>query len=293
VPFAHGSDGSGSLRFPASLCGVATLKPSRGRISSSAAGGSPDPLDLWTQFVVARDVRDLVALFGHLGSDIDESSPSRHGGLRVGFVTTDPIIGLDVDTACGRAVETVSATLAEAGHVVEASFPSAFTTLFEPFWAAMSTIGPWVRAGQVEWVSQQLGRPCRSGDLSDEVLALADRGRSLSKQAVDAALEEVTAAMAPVADWWDDGQDVLVSPVTLQPAWLLGEDAPMRTGMFAAPFSFTGQPAVVVPGGWTDDGRPVGVQLVGRPGADELLLDVALDLQRQIGWLDQHPPTPS
>lgn len=249
---------------------------------------------MWTQFVVARDVRDLVALFGHLGSDIGEPSPSRHGGLRVGFVTTDPIIGLDVDTACGRAVETVSAILAKAGHVVEASFPSAFTTLFEPFWAAMSTIGPWVRAGQVEWVSQQLGRPCRSGDLSDEVLALADRGRSLSKQAVDAALEEVTAAMAPVADWWDDGHDVLVSPVTLQPAWLLGEDAPMRTGMFAAPFSFTGQPAVVVPGGWTDDGRPVGVQLVGRPGADELLLDVALVLQRQIGWLDQHPPpTPS
>ena len=97
--------------------------------------------------------------------------------------------------------------------------------------------------------------------------------------------------MAPVADWWDDDHDVLVSPVALEPAWTLGEDAQSKTGMFAAPFSFTGQPAIVIPGGWTNDGRPVGVQLVGRTGSDELLLDLALDLQARLGWVHKHPIT--
>ena len=291
VPIAHGSDGSGSLRFPAALCGVVTLKPSRGRIPSSAAAGSPDPLDLWTQFVIARDVRDLIALFACLAPDAGQGPTGGGARLRVGFVRSDPIIGLDLDEACVRAVERVVAGLADAGHAVEESFPSAFTTLFEPFWRSMSTIGPWVRAGQVDWVSRRLGRPCQAGDLSDEVLALAEQGRSLSAGDVEAALQWVSQAMAPVVAWWDEGHDLLVTPVTLQPAWTLGLDAPMRTGMYAAPFSFTGQPAVVVPGDWNQDGLPVGVQLVARPGADELLLELALELQQHLGWLSRLPPT--
>jgi amidase len=99
--------------------------------------------------------------------------------------------------------------------------------------------------------------------------------------------------MAPVADWWEKGHDVLVSPVTLEPAWPIGEDAPIRTGMFAAPFSFTGQPAVVVPGAWTDDGWPVGVQLVGRRGADHDLLQLAAQLQAELRWQDRRPPDPT
>lgn len=291
VPIAHGSDGSGSLRFPAALCGVATLKPSRGRVSSAAAAGSPDPLGLWTQFVVARDVRDLIEMFAQLAIDrrqAEEAWPTRP---RVGYLDFDPIIGLSVDEACAEAVRAVAAALAASGSVVDAAFPAAFSSLFEPFWKSMSTIGPWVRAGQVEWVSQRLGRPCRSGDLSDEVLALAEQGRSFSEAQVAEELRRVSGAMEPVADWWHDGSyDVLVSPVTLEPAWKLGEDAPMRTGMFAAPFSFTGQPAVVIPGAWTADGRPVGVQLVGRTGSDEALLHLALDLQQQLAWLDRRPP---
>lgn len=137
VPIAHGSDGSGSLRFPAALCGVPTLKPSRGRIASSPAAGSPDPLRLWTQFAVARDVRDLMALF-------------------------------------------------------------------EPFLRTMSIVGPWIRAGQVDWIAQRLGRPCGPGDLSDDVLEMADHGRTTSEADISAALREVSEAIMPVADWWDE-----------------------------------------------------------------------------------------
>ena len=126
VPIAHGSDGSGSLRFPAALCGVATLKPSRGRIPAEAAAGSPDPLGLWTQFAVARDVRDLIALFACLASDEVRAPVNGLASLRVGFVATDPIIGLRLDHDCVRAVDRVATALGDAGHVVEESYPSAF-----------------------------------------------------------------------------------------------------------------------------------------------------------------------
>lgn len=288
VPIAHGSDGSGSLRFPAALCGVATLKPSRGRIPSSPAAGSTDPLGLWTQFAVARDVRDLIELFRHLAVDVVGSPATQ--SLRVGLLDFDPIIGLDVHPACQAAVQHVGTLLAAAGHGVEPSFPAAFSSLFESFWEASAVIGPWVRSGQVDWVAERMGRPCGSGDLSDAVLAQAEQGRNLAEADVRRAVERSAAAMAPLAGWWDEGHDLLLSPVTLEPAWLLGEDAPMKTGMFAAPFSFTGQPAVVVPGGHTEDGLPVGVQIVGRTGADELLLNVALDLQQRLNWLDHRLP---
>jgi len=292
VPIAHGSDGTGSLRFPAALCGVVTLKPSRGRILSNAAAGSRDPLGLWTQFVIARDIRDLIAMFTHLSLD-EVAAPVKEpvASLRIGFVDSDPIIGLDVHPACADAVRNVATVLTDAGHHVEPSFPAAFSRLFDPFWRSMSTIGPWVRATQVDWVATQLGRPCQTGDLSEIMLEAAEHGRAIDDADVEAALSVVASAMAPVADWWDDDHDVLVSPVALEPAWTLGEDAQSKTGMFAAPFSFTGQPAIVIPGAWTNDGRPVGVQLVGRTGSDELLLDLALDLQARLGWVHKHPIT--
>lgn len=110
----------------------------------------------------------------------------------------------------------------------------------------MSTIGPWVRASQVDWVAERLGRTCQPGDLGDDLLD-AEQGRSLADADVKSRLRVVAAVMAPVADWCDDnGHDVLVSPVAFEPAWPLGEDAQSRTGMFVAPFSFSGPPAVII-----------------------------------------------
>jgi amidase len=90
--------------------------------------------------------------------------------------------------------------------------------------------------------------------------------------------------MAPVTQWWEEGFDLLLSPVTLESPWLLGEAAPPKTGMFCAPFSFTGQPALVVPVALTATGLPVGVQVVGRVGDDEMLLNLGAQLQEKIGW---------
>ncbi len=183
--------------------------------------------------------------------------------LRCGVLEFDPIIGLSVDPATVLAVRSVASFLEAAGHSVEESYPPAFDVLFEPFWQTTQTIGPWVRAGQVAWVAERLGRPVVDGDLGASVLEQAERGRSISEAEITQALERVADAMAPVQDWWDD-HDILITPVTLEPAWTLGQDPAIKTGMFAAPFSFTGQPAIVIPAGWTDDGRPVAVQLVGQ-----------------------------
>jgi amidase len=291
VPIAHGSDGSGSLRFPAALCGVSALKPSRGRVTAAPAAGSQDPSNLWTQFAVARDVRDLQALFHHLAVDQRRSKPAT-SILRCGVLDFDPIIGLSVDPATVLAVRSVAGFLEADGHSVEESYPPAFDDLFEPFWQTTQTIGPWVRASQVAWVAERLGRPVVDGDLSASVLEQAERGRSMREIEITQALERVANAMAPVQDWWND-HDILITPVTLEPAWTLGQDPAIKTGMFAAPFSFTGQPAIVIPAGWTDDGRPVGVQLVGRHGDDELLLHLAGQLQQQTKAHHQHPPQPA
>lgn len=289
VPLAHGSDATGSLRFPASHCGVVTLKTTRGRVPQGEVTGQSDPLDVWTQFALARDVEDLRSLLPLLASGGAAQPPFRRS-LRVGLLDHDPIIGLHVDPACAGAVRLLGDAMSLLGHRVEFGFPPAFSTLFGPFWTAMQVIEPRVRFEQRTWMEQRLSRPCRTGDLTDEILERAERGARLPSSAVEEAWEDVRRAMAPILDWWDTGFDLLVTPVTLEPPWLLGEEAPAKTGMFCAPFSFTGQPALVVPATMSRDGLPVGVQIIGRHGEDELLLDLGATLQEAIGWLERRPP---
>ena len=294
VPIAHGSDATGSLRFPAAHCGVVTLKPTRGRIPIVPPTGQADPLGVWTQFAIARDVEDLVTLFPLLarpsGTNSGAREPQvRERPLRIGLLAHDPIIGLPVAADCAQAIGHLGETLAALGHRVDSGYPPAFDTLFEPFWKGMQTVGPLVRFEQTEWMSKRLGRPCRAGDLSDELLELAERGRTMPVDAGSRAYSKIRDAMAGVLDWWSGGYDLLVTPVTLEPAWRIGEEPSRRTGMFCAPFSFTGQPALVVPVAISREGLPIGAQIVGRPGDDELLLQLGSRLQTALGWLDRKP----
>jgi amidase len=288
VPIAHGSDGTGSLRFPASHCGVVTLKPSRGRIRSSAAAGQRDLHDVWTQFAIARDIRDLRSLFASVATP--SSRPTfGNARLRIGLLDHDPIIGLPVSPSCRRAVHDIGHVVEMLGHDVSLRHPSAMSGVFAPFWKSMQVIGPSIRADQVAWVADRLGRPCVSGDVSESVLDLAARGVLVSSADLDDAWRSMMDAMRAIVAWWDEF-DLLVTPVTLEPAWLLGEPAAPKTGMFCAPFSFTGQPALVVPSTPTDEGLPVGVQIVGGVGADELLLQLGERLQEATAWLERRPP---
>jgi amidase len=292
VPIAHGTDGTGSLRFPASHCGLVTLKPTRGRIPQARPTGQVDPLRAWTQFALARDVNDLGELFPLLATG--EASPMNPAyKLRVGLLDHDPIVKLPVAQDCAQAVHALGDAMVLLGHHVELSHPPALARLFRPFWKAMGIIGPVLRFEQVEWMSNRLGRGCLRGDVTDGVFELAERGRSISAVDLAEAYENVRVSMAAIPGWWNSGFDILVTPVMLEPAWKLGEDAPAKTGMFCAPFSFTGQPALVVPVLMTATGLPVGVQLVGRHGDDEMLLALGSQLQTVFGWLDRRPPSSS
>jgi amidase len=98
--------------------------------------------------------------------------------------------------------------------------------------------------------------------------------------------------MRPILGWWNH-YDILVTPTTFQPAWPLGSDAGfVELGTLLAPFSLTGQPALSLPLHVTDEGLPVGVQLVGRMDSDEMLLRLAEELQAAHDWTSRRPPLP-
>jgi Asp-tRNA(Asn)/Glu-tRNA(Gln) amidotransferase A subunit family amidase len=245
---------------------------------------------VWTQFALARDAGDLAALFALLstaprpGARVAFDTPQR-----VGLVDHDPIIGLTVHADVAAGVRHLGRALEGLGHHVEFSYPPAFERLFRPFWKATEVIGPFARAEQVAWMERRLGRSCVPGDLSEEFLDAVQRGAALSADEVEQAHSATETAMREVTTWWGH-HDLLVTPVMLEPPWLLGEAAPIRTGMFAAPFSYTGQPALMVPVALSSDGLPIGMQIVGRPGDDEALLALAVELQEALCWPTRHPP---
>ena len=278
VAVAHGSDGTGSLRAPAAVCGVTTLKPTFGRIPSNDATGHP-AASAWCEFVLSRHVEDLVDALGGV------ADPRT---VRVGVLDHDPETGQRLDADCADAARVTGRLLEALRHHVEVAWPIALNDLWARSFRHFLVVAPKARADAIEWVAARLGRPVERGDVSDEILAaVADVPPDDQVVAAGAAL---TAAAEPIHEWWDDF-DVLVTPSTFKTSWALGSNpGPAEMGTLLAPFSFTGQPALSLPVHWTDDGLPVGVQLVGRRGDDEVLLRLALELQEAADWRWRRPP---
>ncbi len=279
VAVAQGSDGTGSLRYPASACGVLTLKPSVGRIPVTVPL-SDDP-GLWTAFVLTRTARDLRGVYVGL---VPESAAVAPGSLRVGLLDHDPMLGAPVDPSCRDAVHRAGTLMEGLGHRVEAAHPRALDNLFGPIGGALDTMISHARLTQLRALEQLIGRPAVEGDVSATVLDQARANEPVSVEARDGAVRAIDAAMSPIVEWWDEF-DLLVTPTMRQPPWPLGEvTGPLHSGVFAVPFSFTGQPALSAPLHRTGDGLPVGVQVVGAPGADRLLLDLAAALEAASPW---------
>jgi amidase len=289
VPIAHGSDGTGSLRFPASCCGLVTLKPSSGRIPARAPAGQPDPVRLWSEFVLTRRTSDLTALLPFLTGRPSQRPAS--GPLRVGLLRSDPILGAPLDPACAAAVEKTGGLLAELGHDVDDDWPEALKGVMGPIAGAIATAVDAGRAAQVRWVEQRLGRPALRGELDDQILDGAERGTGTDQAAVERAGLAISQAMAQVPTWWDR-HDLLVTPTMRRPPWELGHaTGPLDCGLFAAAFSFTGQPALAAPMSSDPSGVPIGVQLVARSGEDELLLGIGEALEEATGWHERTAPS--
>ena len=312
VPVAHASDGGGSIRGPASMCGLVGLKPTRGRNSFGPALG-----ERWNgfsaEFVVSRSVRDSAALLdvtaGPMPGDPYFAPPpakpfataitQRPPRLRVGVLRGAPR-SVETHLECLTTVDRAATLLADLGHHVEVSHPAA---LDEPESVlSFVTIVACNIARAVDAWGQKVGRPAGQADLEPLTWALVERGRATSASDLLAAIEYVHAYGRRLAAWWAEGFDLLVTPTQAAPPPEIGfisstPEEPFRSfvrsapyGVCTLPFNMSGQPAISLPLHWTHDGLPVGAQLVAAYGRDELLLAVAAQLEEAAQWSKRRAP---
>lgn len=308
VPLAEASDGAGSIRVPASCCGVVGLKPSRGRVTLAPFG------DYWhggAYFLcVSRTVRDtaayLDALAGAMPGDpytpptpaepwgvLAARAPSR---LRIGFTVTPPD-GSPIDPEAVAAVKNTAGVLERLGHdVVEHDMALDAGAA----WRTYTRMTPVESAALFDMMEPVVGRPVTEADVEPVTWAIIQRGRSLSalQHAADIAAlrihsREIAADLLPY--------DVYLTPTLTQKPrplgyWDMNEpdldryNAKWTDAVFMFPFNVSGHPAISLPLHWSADGLPMGVQLVGRYGDEATLLAISRVLEAEIPWRDRRPP---
>jgi len=311
VPAAHASDGGGSIRGPASMCGLVGLKPTRGRNSFGPSVG-----ERWSgfscEFVVTRSVRDSAALLdvtcGAMPGDPYAAPPPvgsyleaiarSPGRLRVGLMRDAPR-DLDAAPAAVAAVEATAKALEALGHHVEEAHPSA---LEDP-----ACVANYVRvvtcnvAFALDSWGQKVGREVEQKDVEALTWSLAQMGRQLSGVDHLHSLNFVHAFGRRLAAWWEQGFDLLLTPTQADAPPEIGyltstPEEPLRAflraapyGVFTLPYNLSGQPAISVPSHWTEQDLPVGSQLVAASGREDLLLQVAAQLEEATGWTERWP----
>jgi amidase len=300
APIAHGNDGGGSIRIPASCNGLVGLKASRGLVPNDYI----EMEGFVTDGVLTRTVADTAALLDVLAvtdprvffsaprpadtyAHLATLEPPK---LRIGFTTSAPL-GMAVDPECAAAVTTAIDALASCGHeVVEASFDlgdtDAFLASFMAVWNTGSVWSPVEDYDAIEPVNTALRAAARAVDS----LTFAESVRTMQRA--------VKVVIAPFGRDFD----VLVTPTMAVPpplvgSWREGADAdPMAAllncypmGVFTSIFNVTGLPAISLPVHQSHPGLPIGVQLVAEPWHDEVLLRLGTQLERVCSWRERRP----
>lgn len=312
VPMAHGGDGGGSIRTPASWCGLVGLNPSRGRIS-----GGPDRQDpnfgLARNFVLCRSVRDMAAALdvfsGPFPGDpfiivqpdrpyVDELKQPT-GRLRVG-VARSKWGDVDVEPEVLAAVEATAKIFEDMGHAVEDMDPPLAPADYSKILLGNSDL----RAGTLEDAARAMGREIGSDTLEPVNLKLYEHGRNLALFRAGQVHEAVRKMRADVGETIEDF-DILLTPVMPVPALPHGGiycatndtlsaeeymDADAALYQFLGVFNVTGQPSVSLPVAQGGSGLPIGVQVVGRFGDEATLVRVARDLEQAMPWAERRPP---
>jgi amidase len=311
VAVAHANDGGGSIRIPASECGLVGLKPTRGRVSQGPvtgeawAGGTIDGS-------VARTVRDAAGVLDVISAPMPgdpyyapalprplvREVGADPGRLRIGMLDHPDAEAFLDDPECRAAVAGAASLLESLGHHVEQSSPAA---MFEP---EIMTHFNVIIAADTEATLQAfemllLGRPFRDDEIEPRNTAYRQAGRQLSAAAYLQSRAWLGMWARRMADWWS-GYDLLLTPTLGAPPPELGwftaagpEQEGARVASFipyTAQFNLTGQPAVSLPLHWTPGGLPVGVQLVAAYGREDILVRIASQLEQAAPWSGRHPP---
>jgi amidase len=309
VAVAHANDGGGSIRIPASECGLVGLKPTRGRVSQGPITG-----EAWAGSTidgsVTRTVRDAAGILDVISAPMPgdpyyapplprplvQEVGTDPGRLRIGFLDRSGLEGYLDDPQCRAAVASAAALLESLGHHVEQSGPAA---MFEPEIAKHFDA---IIAADTEATMQAfemlLGRRIGDDEIEPRNATYRRAGRKLSAAAYLQSRAWLGMWARRMADWWT-GHDLLLTPTLGAPPPELGwftaagpEEEGARIASFipyTPQFNMTGQPAVSLPLHWTPGGLPVGVQLVAAYGREDLLVRIASQLEQAAPWSHRHP----
>ncbi|HEU4387988.1 MAG TPA: amidase [Blastocatellia bacterium] len=310
VPMGHANDGGGSIRIPASCCGVFGLKPTRGRNSLA-----PDFGDMFTGLVaehaVTRSVRDsarlLDATSGAVPGDPYAAPPpvrpfaeeirTSPGKLRVAF-TIKAATGVPIHEDCVNAVRDAAALCSDLGHDVSEAFPKVDgEKLAQSFMAIWSAGCTWT----IDGFAHITGRAPGSEMFEPLTWALYERGKAVRASDYLLAVQWLQGVSRDVARFMLD-YDVLLTPTLGEPPVPLGTfdstpDFALKGMIRAAQFvpftpicNVTGQPAMSIPLYWNGDGLPVGTHFIGRFGDEATLFRLASQLEQSRPWVNRWPP---
>lgn len=291
IPIAHANDGAGSIRIPASLCGLYGIKPSRGRVRDAYFRGDRD--SLVSCGPIARFVDDAAAMVDVLAGITAKKphwAPAPEGTflelsrrapkpLRIRFTTRSVVCSThpEIDAAVRRVAKVLEGL---GHHVEEGGAPEGSLEEFLPLWRHMIAQVPVLHRTLLQPVTRWLyeaGKHLNVRDVRAQQVALATR----------------------LAEWFGDADLWLTPTVAVTPppvgAWKTFEPADTferaaTLGAFTALYNVTGQPAATVPAGVSSEGLPIGVQLAGRALEDVTVLAVSRQLEQAMPWAKQTPP---
>lgn len=307
VPAAHASDGGGSIRIPASACGLFGLKPSRGRVSFAPAGEGWGGASI--NHAVTRSVRDSAALLDAVcapqpGDPYFLPKPDEPfavaarrdpGRLRIAFTTAALQSPRGLDPECEAAVLDAAKLCEGLGHAVEqATLPGDAAAMQ----AAAGVVIAASVAADLDAEAERRGRPIADDELEPLTLANYRRGQRIAGAAYVRAIATIHAYTRAVATLFET-YDVLLLSTLGRPAipvgWLFEDRETLGERVFdwmpnTQPFNNTGQPAMTVPLAWSAGGLPIGLQFVGRMGEEATLLQLATQLEQARPWFDRVAP---
>ena len=305
VPSANASDGGGSIRIPAAMCGLVGLKPSRGRVPM---GPMQEEWGLSIQHVVCHSMRDAAGILdataiSTMGDGVVAPTHGQPyinqvgiepGQLKIGIWNKSPRDDLGLHPDCQQLTQEAGEILEKMGHTIEEAHPSvlddpAIAGRFSAIWMAGANL-------TLKNLSKLLQREVTANDVEIGTWLMAQVGARTSGLEVLQAQADMGAMRRSTLKWWENGWDLLLTPTTLVPPPPIGElvsteDEPMRNSLrsipyaaFTSPFNATGQPAISLPTGFSSEGLPIGVQLVAAYGREDLLIQVGSQLEAELQW---------